>query len=805
MQNKSMKRIIRKVAVLGSGVMGSRIACHFANIGLNVLLLDIVPTELTADEQSRGLTPDHREVRNRIVRNAFQSAIKSSPSPLFHQSFARRITLGNFSDDLPGVKDCDWIIEVVVENLEIKKELFAKVEKYRSENTLITTNTSGIPIQMLSEGRSEDFRKNFCGTHFFNPPRYLRLMEIIPAPDTGDDVIRFLMEYGDLYLGKKTILCRDTPAFIANRIGIFAILKVIDSQKKLGLSIDETDKLTGTVIGRPKSATFRTSDVVGLDTLIRVAMNLYEMLTEDEQREIFKLPGIVGEMEKRNWLGEKTGQGFYKKIKDNKGKTEILTLDPEIMEYKPAKKVKFATLEAGRGIDSLREKFPVLFSGKDKAAGFYKDSFYGLFQYMTYRIPEITDVLYKIDEAVCAGFGWELGPFETWDVLGVRKTVEEMESMGYAPAPWIYQMLEKDKDRFYSIREGRKYFYDIASGDYLEIPGMNDFIILDTLREDHVIWKNSGASVFDLGDGILNIEFHSKMNTMGSEVIEGINQGISLAERDFQGVVIANQGPNFSAGANLGILFMYAIEQDYEEIRQIVRQFQETMMRARYSAIPVVVATHGLTLGGGCELTLHADEVQALAETYIGLVEVGIGLLPAGGGTKEMARRISLEYEEGDVELNILQQIFLNIATGKVATSAHEAFDMKILQQKDHITMNRDRLIADAKMAALRMAESGYIMPDPEEKIRVQGKNGMALFLAGIHGMLAGKYITEHDARIARKIAGVICGGELSYPMDVTREYLLELEREAFLSLLTERKTLERIEAILQGKKPLRN
>jgi 3-hydroxyacyl-CoA dehydrogenase len=800
-----MNRIIKKVAVLGSGIMGSRIACHFANIGLNVLLLDIIPAELTVDEQNSGLTLDDREVRDRIVRNAFKSAIKSNPSPLFHQSFARRISLGNFSDDLHLIKECDWIMEVVVENLEIKKELFSQVEKYRRENTLITTNTSGIPIHLLVEGRSENFRKNFCGTHFFNPPRYLRLMEIIPAGDTEENVIRFLMEFGDRNLGKKTILCKDTPAFIANRIGIYAILKVIDSQKKLGLDIDETDKLTGTVIGRPKSATFRTSDVVGLDTLIRVAGNLYEMLREDEQREIFKLPGVVGEMEKRNWLGEKTGQGFYKKTKDKKGNTEILTLNPETMEYRPAKKVKFATLEAARGIDSLREKFPVLFSGKDKAARFYKDSFYGLFQYMTFRIPEITDELYKIDEAVCAGFGWEMGPFETWDTLGIRNTLDEMESMGYKPASWIYQMLEQDFDHFYVIREGTKFCYDITSGDYMKIPGMEDFIILDTLREDKVIWKNSGASIFDLGDGILNIEFHSKMNTMGSEVIEGINHGITLAEKDFQGVVIANQGPNFSAGANLGVLFMYAIEQDYDEIRQIVKQFQNTMMRARYSAIPVVVATHGLALGGGCELTLHADEVQALAETYIGLVEVGIGVIPAGGGTKEMARRISMDHAEGDIELNILQQIFLNIATGKVATSAHEAFDMKILLKKDHITMQRDRLITDAKLAALRMAASGYIMPDPEEKIRVLGKTGIALFLAGIHGMLEGNYITEHDAKIARKIAHVICGGELSYPAEVTREYLLELEQEAFLSLLAERKTLERIEAILQGKKPLRN
>ena len=800
-----MKRIVKKIAVLGSGIMGSRIACHFANIGLSVVLLDIIPDQLTEEEKSKGLSLEDTEVRNRIVKDAFQDTLKSNPAPLYHASFAERITLGNFIDNLQDIESCDWIIEAVVENLEIKRTLFEKVDQFRRENTLITTNTSGIPVHLLTEGRSENFKQHFCGTHFFNPPRYLRLLEIIPAPQTLPDVIQFLIEYGQLYLGKKTILCKDTPAFIANRIGIFAILKVVDSMKKLDLNIDDVDKLTGPVIGRPKSATFRTSDVVGLDTLIKVSNNLYDSLEKDEQRDLFKLPGIIYELEKRNWLGEKTGQGFYKKVKDEKGRSEILTLDLNSFEYKPRKKVKFTTLGNARSADHLKEKFRILFEGNDTAGKFYRDSFYGLFQYMTRRIPEITDELYKIDEAICAGFGWELGPFETWDSLGFSRVLEDMEKAGYRPAQWVYDMRDQGKTHFYELQGGFKSYYDIPSGNYQRIPGQEGFIILDNLRNDHVIWSNSGASVFDLGDGILNVEFHSKMNTMGSAVIEGINKGYDLAEKEYQGLVIGNLGPLFTAGADLGLLFMYAIEQEYEEIDLMIRHFQNTIMRARYSSIPVAVAIHGLTLGGGCELTMHADEAQALAETYIGLVEVGAGLIPGGGGTKEMTRRISKIYEEGDIELNTLQNTFMNIATGKVATSAYEAFDMRILLSKDHITLNKDRLITDAKAAVLRMVKSGYVMPNPKEKIRVLGKTGIALFLAGIHGMLKGNFITEHDALIAKKIAHVMCGGELSSPTYVTEQYLLDIEREAFLSLLGERKTLERIESIIQGKKPLRN
>jgi 3-hydroxyacyl-CoA dehydrogenase len=799
-----MNRNITKVAVLGSGIMGSRIACHFANIGVKVLLLDIVPRELTDDENKKGLTLEDPQVRNRIVSSSFQTAITSKPASLYHQDFASRISLGNFEDDMKEIATCDWVIEVVVENLKIKKQVFEQVEKYRKEGTLITSNTSGIPIHLMLEGRSEDFQKYFCGTHFFNPPRYLKLLEIIPTPKSDQAMIDFLMKYGDLYLGKTTVLCKDTPAFIANRVGIYAILKVIDTMQKLDLNVDQIDKLTGPVIGRPKSATFRTSDVVGLDTLIKVANGLYENLPEDEGREIFKLPEVVTQLEKNNWLGDKTGQGFYKKVKKD-GQTEILTLDLKSLEYKPKERASFATLEMTKPVDDLKKRFPMLLSGQDKAGEFYRDSFFALFQYVSNRIPEIADELYKIDDAICAGFGWEMGPFETWDTLGVAKTVKKMEEMGYSPNQWVKEMLDSGVESFYTARDGVSHYYDIPSKKYLAVPGAEEYIILDNLRKNNVLWKNAGSTIFDLGDGVINVEFHTKMNTLGGEVVEGINKAIDMAEKEYRGLVIGNQGAQFSAGANLGMIFMYAIEQEFDEVDFMIRHFQNTMMRVRYSSVPVVVAPHGLTLGGGCEMTLHADLVQAAAETYIGLVEVGVGLIPGGGGTKELTKRVSDSLQEGDVELNALQNAFMNIATAKVATSAEEARDMQLIRSKDRISINRDRQIADAKAAVIDLADAGYTKPLQATNIKVQGKTGMALFMAGVNGMRMGNYISDHDMKIANKIAYVMCGGDLSYPQEVSEQYLLDLEREAFLSLTGEKKTLERIQAILKGGKPLRN
>ncbi|WP_247237143.1 3-hydroxyacyl-CoA dehydrogenase/enoyl-CoA hydratase family protein [Telluribacter sp. SYSU D00476] len=801
-----MNRSIRKVAVLGSGIMGSRIACHFANIGVQVLLLDIVPRELTETETAKGLTLENPAVRNRIVNESFQNTLKASPAALYSTKFAERVKLGNFDDNLKDIKDYDWIIEVVVERLDIKKSLFEKVDQLRKPGTLITSNTSGIPIHLMSEGRSEDFQRHFCGTHFFNPPRYLRLLEIIPGPQTDPAIIDFLMHYGDLFLGKTTVLCKDTPGFIANRLGIYAMVQTIRTAEEIGLTVEEVDKLTGPVVGRPKSGTFRLSDLVGLDTTVHVANNLYQAGEgTDESREAFMLPPIMQRLFEAKRLGDKSGQGFYKKTKDEKGKTVIMALAFDTMDYRPSEKVKFTTLESTKAIDNLAKRFGVLLEGKDKAGEFYRRTFADAFRYATYRIPEISDETFRIDQAITAGFGWQMGLFETWDAIGIRKMVGIMEELGKQPAPWVYEMLEAGNESFYKTEKGKRLYYDIPSRSYKQVPGQESFILLSNYS-DNVVWKNAGATVYDIGDGILNLEFHSKMNTMGTEVVEGIQKGISLAEKNFRGLVIGNESTEaYSAGANLAMLFMFAIEQDYDEINLMIAQFQQTMMRARYSSIPVVTAPHTLALGGGCELNLHADKVVAHAETYMGLVELGVGIIPAGGGTKEMAVRCSDLYRTGDPELNVLQNAFMNIAQAKVSTSAQEAYEMNYLQDKDQIVLNRNRLIAEAKQAAMELADNGYTQPTQRTDIKVQGKTGIALFKAGISQMRMANYISDHDVKIANKLAYVICGGELSYPQNVTEQYLLDLEREAFLSLCGEKKTLERMQGLLTGGKPPRN
>ena len=796
-----MKRIIKKVAVVGSGIMGSGIACHFANIGVEVLLLDIVPRELTEAETKKGLTLESQIVRNRIVNEHLANALKSKPSPIYHQKFASRITTGNTLDDLPKIGDCDWIIEVVVERLDIKKQVFEQIEKYRKPGTLVTSNTSGIPIHFMSEGRSEDFQQHFCGTHFFNPARYLKLFEIIPGPKTSTEVLDFLNNYGEKFLGKTSVVAKDTPAFIGNRIGIFGIQSLFHLVKEMDLTIEEVDKLTGPVIGRPKSATFRTVDVVGLDTLVHVANGLYEGVPEDEAHDLFKLPDFITKMLENKWLGSKTGQGFYKK----EGK-EILSLDLNTLEYRAAKKASFATLELTKTIDKPIDRFKVLIKGKDKAGEFYRKSFGAMFAYVSNRIPEITDDLYKIDDAMKAGFGWENGPFEIWDAVGVEKGIELLKTEGLSNAKWVDDMLASGNKTFYTIKEGASYYYDIHSKSQKKIPGQDSFIILNNIRESKKVWSNSGAIVQDLGDGILNLEFRSKMNTIGGDVLQGINKAIELAEKDFQGLVIGNQAANFSVGANIGMIFMMAVEQEYDELNMAIKLFQDTMMRVRYSSIPVVVAPHGMTLGGGCEMSLHADKVVAAAETYIGLVEFGVGVIPGGGGSKEMALRASDLFHKDDVELNVLQEYFLTVAMAKVSTSAYEAFDTGILQHgKDIVVVNKDRQIAEAKKHALIMAEAGYTQPIKRKDVKVLGKQALGMFLVGTDQMEAGSYISDHDKKIANKLAYVMAGGDLSEPTFVTEQYLLDIEREAFLSLCTERKTLERIQFMLTKGKPLRN
>lgn len=800
-----MNRAIKKVAVLGSGIMGSRIACHFANIGVEVLLLDIVPRELNDAEKKRGLSLEDKSVRNRIVTDSFTNTLKSKPDPLYRKKYADRVSLGNFDDDMKKIADYDWVIEVVVENLDIKKKVFDQVEKYRKPGTLITSNTSGIPIHLMNDGRSEDFQKHFCGTHFFNPPRYLRLLEIIPTPKTDPKIVDFLMHYGDLYLGKETVLCKDTPAFIANRIGIYSIMSAMHIIEEMGLSVSEVDKLTGPIIGRAKSATFRTMDVVGLDTTVNVSRNLYEGMPHDESRDRFKLPGIVQELYDRKWWGDKTKQGYFKKVVHDNGKKEILELDLKTYEYKEQAKPKFQALEAVKDIEDLKARIPKLVNFNDKAGKFYRATFYDMFKYCTHRIPEISDELYRIDQAVAAGFGWEMGPFEVWDLLGVKETADKMKAEGQTPAGWVDEMLDAGCESFYKFEKGKKLYYDINDKKYKVIPGTEAFLLLDAFKGDKVVWQNDGTTLYDVGDGILNLEFHTKMNALGAEVVEGINTAISKAEKEFRGLVIGNEGQNFSAGANLAMIFMFAGDQEFDEIELMIRQFQNTMMRARFSSIPVVAATSGMALGGGCELSMHSDHIQAHSETYMGLVEVGVGLIPGGGGTKEMTLRAGDLYQKGDPELNILQEFFMNIATAKVATSAQEAQDLHFLRSTDAFTMNRKRLLADAKQAAIDLAEAGYVQPLERKDIKVQGQAGLAMFEAGIAGMKFGHYISDHDMKIARKISWVMNGGDLSYPTEVTEQYLLDLEREAFLSLCGEQKTLERIHSILFKGKPLRN
>jgi len=800
-----MNRIIKKVAVLGSGVMGSRIACLFAGIGVPTLLLDIAPKELTATESAKKLTLDQPAVRNRIVNEALAAAIKSNPSPLYTKDVATRVTTGNFTDNMKDIAACDWVIEVVVERLDIKQQVFAEVEKYRRPGTLITSNTSGIPIHLMTEGRSEDFKRHFCGTHFFNPPRYLRLLEIIPTPATDPAITDFLLHYGDLYLGKTTVLCKDTPAFIANRVGVYGIMAIFRLVEKMGLTIDEVDALTGPLIGRPKSATFRTADVVGIDTLVKVAKGVAENCPNDEQRAVFSIPAWLDKLLENKWLGDKTGQGFFKKTKGAGGEKEILTLNLQTLEYGPRQRPKFASVEAAKTVDDLKTRLKMLVQGADKAGEFFRHFHYGLFSYISYRIPEISDELYRVDDAMMAGFGWEIGAFESWDALGVAATIPKMKEAGYAVAPWVEEMLTAGIKTFYKIEDGKRLYYDAASRSYKPLPGGEAFLVMKNFA-GQTVWSNSACHLYHLGNEVLGLEWNTKLGTIGGEVLEGIQRGIGIAEEKYKGLVIAGDGGNFSAGANVGLIFMLAIEQDYDELDMAVRQFQATMMRARYSAVPVVVAPHGLTLGGACELSLHADRVVPAAESYIGLVELGVGLIPGGGGTKEFTLRAADEMHEDEPETITLKDRFFTIATAKVSTSAYEAFNLGILKKgRDIVSINQGRRIAEAKTAVIELYDDGYTMPVPRKDVKVLGRSALGALYAGIHSMWRGHYATDHDVVVAKKLAFVMCGGDLSEPTLVSEQYILDLEREAFLSLCGEKKTLERIQSVLKGGKPIRN
>jgi 3-hydroxyacyl-CoA dehydrogenase len=786
--------------------MGSQIAAHFANVGVEVLLLDIVPRELNDKEKAAGLSLEDKKVRNRIVEEAFQAATKMKPAPFYSKRFVNRVERGNMEDDLNKIAEVDWIIEVVVERLDIKQQVFENVEKHRKPGTLVSTNTSGIPINSMLEGRSDDFKKHFLGTHFFNPPRYLELLEIIPTQKTDPEIVDFLMDYGKRFLGKKTVLCKDTPAFIANRIGVFSIMSLFHTVKEQGLKVEEVDKLTGPVLGRPKSATFRTCDVVGLDTLVHVAKGVADNCPDDEHRTVFEIPDYVNKMVENGWLGSKSGQGFYKKIKDKEGNSQILALDLEKLDYVEQDKVRFDIIGEVKGLDDLTLKTKKLFNAGGKAGDFYQKTFLDLFSYISYRIPEISDELYRIDDGVKAGFGWQLGPFESWDAVGIKEAAALMKEKKVEYADWVDKMLEKGNESFYKIEKGQKLYYDIPSGDYKAIPGSENSLVLANLREENVVWQNKGATIVDLGDGILNLEFHTKMNTIGPDVINGINKAIDLAEQEYKGLVIYNDGQNFSAGANVGMIFMMAVEQEFDELSFAIKQFQNTMMRVRYSSIPVVVAPHQLALGGGCELSMHADKVVAHAETYMGLVEFGVGVIPGGGGSKEFALRLSDSLAEGDIRTNRFRERFLTIGQAKVATSAYEAFELGYLREGiDEVVVSRELQLKRAKAAAIELAEKGYTQPIKRKDIKVLGKEALGLVYVGANSMQAGNYISEHDQLISEKLGYVLAGGELSEITEVSEDYLLSLERKAFVELCMKKKTLERLQSMVTKGKVLRN
>ena len=820
-----MNRTIGKVAVLGSGTMGSQIACHFANAGVDVLLLDIPPRELTEAEVKKGLRLDDRRVSNRIVDGNLKRSLELKPSPVYKREFGGRIETGNFDDDINRISDADWTVEAVVEKADLKRALYEKVDEHRKKGSLVTTNTSGIPIRSLIEGRSEDFQANFCGTHFFNPPRYLRLLEVIPSEKSGSEVVEFLERFGDAQLGKSTVVCKDSPGFIANRIGVYAIMLSIELMRDIGLTVAEIDRLTGTLVGRPRTATFRTVDLVGIDVLAEVSQGIFDNCPQDEERGVFQVPDFVQAMIDKDWLGQKTASGFYKKIEGRGGGSEILALDIDRMEYRAQGRPKFLILEAlkskptlderiqsfergdTRGVNLFKKGFLKLLGGdNDKAVEFFRQLYYRLFAYSSNRIPEISDEPQAIDQTIKAGFNWESGPFELWDMLGPRKTVEKMEERGYRPAAWVYEMLEQGHDAFYRREGSVRTYYDVPSRAFKDVPGARDRICLSDYRATRTIWRNAGCDLIDLGDGVLNIAFTSKRNTIDTDVLAGINEAIDMAEREHAAIIIANEGEDFSFGANLAMIGINAFKKRLSVVEDAVVQFQRTVMRVRHCSVPVVAAPHGRTLGGAAELCMHADCVQAAAETYMGLVEVGVGLIPAGAGTKEFVLRASDSFVEGDPKTPHLQKRILTVAQAQVSTSAHEAFDLGYLRSGvDDVTMNRDNLVADAKRKALEIASKGYTPVKPRNDIKVLGRNALGFFYTAICNMRSGNYITDYDQEVARTLAYVMCGGDLTAETLVSERYLLDLEREAFMSLVGNRKTLRRIEHILKKGKPLRN
>jgi 3-hydroxyacyl-CoA dehydrogenase len=807
-----MKRRIDKVAVLGAGTMGSRIAAHLANAGVSCVLLDIVPSGLPERSPTSA--------RNKIVSSGLEAAKTSKPAAFFTPAFAERIAIGNFDDDLSRCAGADWIIEVVAENLEIKRKLLARVASVRKPGSIVTTNTSGLPVHLIAEGMSEEFQQHWAGTHFFNPPRYLKLVEVIPGPKTSAEVIGVLSEFCDRRLGKGVVIAKDTPNFIANRIGTFSMLNALRLMAALGMTIEEVDACTGPVIGQPKSATFRTADIVGLDVLLHVVNNIYDSVPSDESREMYRVPALVEEMARRGWLGDKTGQGFYKRVKGVESEKEILTLDVNTMEYRPRQKARFASLEGAKGIEDTGERLralvgPLLDGQKgDKAQQFLWGALSENCLYAARRVPEISDNIVDVDRALKWGFGWELGPFEVMDAIGVKTFAAAVQKEGRSLPPVLESVLASGRKGFYESEKGATTVFDIASGAK-KVADPSGVLILKSLKQEgREVERNSGASLIDLGDGVVCCEFHSKMNAIGADLIAMIHKGLKRLESDFDAMVIANQAVNFSVGANLMLVLVAAQEQEWDELHLAVKQFQNANLAVKYAPKPVVVAPQGMALGGGCEVSLHGARIQAAAEAYMGLVEAGVGLIPGGGGSKEMLIRANERAAGGD-ELDLfhaLRPVFETIAMAKVGASAEQCRDFGFLRREDGLSMNRDRVVADAKEAALALSRGGYKAPAASWQegaqtthIKVLGEQFLAAAKMSIHLMQRGGYASDHDALVGKKLANILAGGALSAPQMVTEQYVLDLEREAFVSLCGERKTQERIAHTLKTGKPLRN
>ena len=800
---------IEKAAVLGAGTMGAQIAAHLANAGVPTILLDIVPRELTPEEHAKGLTLDSPQVRNRIANAGLDGAKKAKPAAFFTSDKATLISTGNFEDNLALLKDCDFVIEAVVENLQIKQKLYERVEQFRKPGSIIASNTSGIPIQLLAEGRSDDFRAHFLGIHFFNPPRYLHLVELIRTEWTKPEVSCSVFGFLDQRLGKGVVVAKDRPNFIANRIGTYGALVTLHTMVEDGYSIEEVDKMTGPAMGHPKSATFRTFDLVGLDVLAHVAKNLYEAVPEDPERDVYIAPEFVNQMVSRGLLGNKTKGGFYKKQKGEGDKPEFWTLDYATLEYSPSQKVKLPSLDAAKNIEDTAARIKALVWGKDRAGAFLWKTTIRTLIYAANRIPEIADTIVEIDRAMRWGFNWELGVFETWDAIGVEKSVNRLREEGREVPANVLKMLESGATSFYKSEDGKKFYFDFATNQYLPIADQPGVIVLKSAKDRaRVVKKNAGASLIDLGDGVACLEFHSKMNAIGADTIQMVKQSLAEVEKNFVGMVVGNQGVNFSVGANLMLLLLEAQEENWEDIDMSIRAFQNATMSLRYSAKPVVVAPFQMTFGGGCEFTLHGDRVRASAETYIGLVEVGVGLIPAGGGTKEMLLRAMDAIPKGADDADpfpFIKRAFETIALAKVATSAEEARSFGFLTHEDTISMNHDRQIADAKQEVLSLAASGYVRPQQRTDILAMGNPALATLKLGIHQMKRAGFISDYDALIGEKLARILTGGDLNHQTRVSEQYLLDLEREAFLSLCGQRKTQERIGHMLKNGKPLRN